>query len=310
MEPLLRGGRKTLELKLNVREKKNFGGFDSVGRVCGTKCYTRAVQELKALDPAEGGPTFAELAEVGKLKVDAIEVEEEWWTEGAEDSESVTQRLNEFLHQVEHSPAKTIVVVGHSHFYRELFRRFLHPAFFQHDPQLARTLQTKSVPNCSVLCCDLDFTMRPCKCCRAMPCPATPRPATPRPTTPPPGARHRRAPPATPHHATAGPVPIPVYAAAAASMRAAARSSSRSRLRQPPGLPVGWDRRCHQPRQRNVFCADRSRQDETRQRRRPCCARPAWQVQGERIAASHRRGARIRRDAAQWPWQWSHGILR
>ena len=184
MAPLLSGGRKTLELKLNVREKKNFGGFDSVGRVCGAKCYTRALHELKALDQADGGPTFAELSEVGKLKVDPIEVEEEWWTEGAEDKESVTERLNEFLHQVEHSPAKTMVVVGHSHFFREVFRRFLHPAFFQHDPQLARTLQTKSVPNCSVLCCDLDFTMRPCQCCRATPRHAAPRRAAP---------RHRRA---------------------------------------------------------------------------------------------------------------------
>ena len=61
----------------------------------------------------------------------------------------------------EHCAADKIVCVGHSHFFREIFRRFLHPAFAHRDPHLSRTLQSKSVPNCSVLCCEVDFSLKP-----------------------------------------------------------------------------------------------------------------------------------------------------
>ena len=63
--------------------------------------------------------------------------------------------------QLEHSDVERLILVSHSHYYRAFFRRFLHPTFFQRDPVYARTLQTKSVPNCSVLACELDFSLRP-----------------------------------------------------------------------------------------------------------------------------------------------------
>ena len=49
---------------------------------------------------------------------------------------------------------------SHSHFFREIFRRFLHPSFYMTDSHLARTLQTKSIPNCTVLACDFDFSLK------------------------------------------------------------------------------------------------------------------------------------------------------
>ena len=82
------------------REKKNFGGLDSIGRVCGHECYKRALYELRSLDIADGGPSAVELSELTKLKVDPGEVEQEWWNEGAEDSESLMSRLDELMHQV------------------------------------------------------------------------------------------------------------------------------------------------------------------------------------------------------------------
>jgi len=160
LAPILSQPGKKLEVKPNAREKKNFGGLDSIGRVTGQACYQRALQELKALDQ-DGGPTPAELSEVQNLSVDPTEVEDEWWNEGAEDDFSLTSRLDELLHQAEHSAAETIVLVGHSHFFREVFRRFLHPTFHLTDPHLARTLQSKSIPNCTVLACEFDFAMRP-----------------------------------------------------------------------------------------------------------------------------------------------------
>mmetsp|Transcript_41004 Transcript_41004/g.108374 ORF Transcript_41004/g.108374 Transcript_41004/m.108374 type:complete len:281 (+) Transcript_41004:2-844(+) len=162
LEPLLQLPGRTLELKLNVREKKNFGGLDSIGRVCGDECYQRALAELRSMDEGEGGPTSADMGPLSSLSVDPVEVGEEWWvSDGAEDSKSLDERLNELLHQIEHAPAERIVIVGHSHYYRAFFKRFLHPAFFHRDAGLARTLQTKSVPNCCVLSCSLDFSFRP-----------------------------------------------------------------------------------------------------------------------------------------------------
>ena len=94
LSPILSQPGKTLELKLNAREKKNFGGLDSIGRVCGAQCYPRALAELRALDANDGGPTASELMDLSRLQVDPTEVEEEWWNEGAEDSESLTSRLD------------------------------------------------------------------------------------------------------------------------------------------------------------------------------------------------------------------------
>ena len=160
--PLLKLPNRTLELKLNVREKKNFGGLDSIGRVCGAECYLRALSELRSLDENDGGPSEEDVEKLSGLQVDPMEVMEEWWnSDGAEDSKSLEERLSEFVHQLEHCDAERIIVVGHSHYYRAFFKRFLHPVFFQRDPGLARTLQTKSVPNCSVLSCEMEFDLRP-----------------------------------------------------------------------------------------------------------------------------------------------------
>ena len=163
LSPVLEQGKRTLELKTNVREKKNFGGLDSIGRVCGAECYMRALRELRNLDAADGGPALADVQSISNLSVDTVEVEEEWWTASAsaEDSKSLDERLQELLHQLEHASSDRIIVVGHSHYYQALFKRFLHPSFFQRDAALARMLQTKSVPNCAVVKCELDFSLRP-----------------------------------------------------------------------------------------------------------------------------------------------------
>ena len=69
-------------------------------QVCGHECYKRALYELRSLDVADGGPSAVELSELTRLSVDPAEVEQEWWNEGAEDSESLMSRLDELFHQV------------------------------------------------------------------------------------------------------------------------------------------------------------------------------------------------------------------
>jgi len=158
LEPLLQGRR--LELKANVREKKNWGGLDSIGRVCGVMCHQRALEELRELDQDSGGPGPAEVAKLGKIQVDPLEVQEEWWSDGAESDKNLGDRLDEFLDQIQHAPQNKIVVVAHSHLFRNLFKRYLHPCFCMRAPDVALRLQSTSIPNGTVLNCTMDFSLR------------------------------------------------------------------------------------------------------------------------------------------------------
>ena len=50
-----------------------------------------------------------------------------------------------------------MVLVGHSHFFREIFRKQLRADFAASSPELADGLRTEKLQNCGVACVDLDF---------------------------------------------------------------------------------------------------------------------------------------------------------
>eukprot|EP00316_Scyphosphaera_apsteinii_P020048 CAMPEP_0119331740 /NCGR_PEP_ID=MMETSP1333-20130426/81294_1 /TAXON_ID=418940 /ORGANISM="Scyphosphaera apsteinii, Strain RCC1455" /LENGTH=625 /DNA_ID=CAMNT_0007341413 /DNA_START=54 /DNA_END=1931 /DNA_ORIENTATION=+ len=161
LEPLLSATGNVLELKANVREKKNWGGLDSIGRVCADECRERAIAELSDLDATEGGPTAAELERLKQLGVDPLEVQEAWWCDGVESESQLDARLLELMDQIRFADASSIVIVAHSHLFRAIFKRFLHPTVFHRSPELAQRLQSTSVPNGTVLDCELDFMCSP-----------------------------------------------------------------------------------------------------------------------------------------------------
>ena len=66
-----------MELKINARERKNWGGLDSVGRVVGAQCRQRALSELRGLEVLSD----SEMRKVNELSVVAQEVSEPWWSE-------------------------------------------------------------------------------------------------------------------------------------------------------------------------------------------------------------------------------------
>jgi len=158
LEPLLQG--RHLELKANVRERKNWGGLDSIGRVTGVMCHQRALEELRELDEHEGGPDKADVEKFAKLQVDPLEVQEEWWCDGVESDKDMEKRLLEFLDQIQHAPQSRIVVVAHSHLFRSIFKKFLHPCYCMRAPDVALRLQSTSIPNGTVLNCTMDFSLR------------------------------------------------------------------------------------------------------------------------------------------------------
>ena len=59
-------------------------------------------------------------------------------------------RLSALLEQIRYSPAESVVLVGHSHFFRELLKAYLHDDFDARDPELAAALRKKKLSNCGV----------------------------------------------------------------------------------------------------------------------------------------------------------------
>eukprot|EP00966_Prymnesium_polylepis_P130718 3023612-Prymnesium_polylepis.1 len=61
------------------------------------------------------------------------------------------------MSELQACPSPVIVVVGHSNFFRRMFRACLHPSFKKRCPSLANTLCDSKIANCGVVCCELDF---------------------------------------------------------------------------------------------------------------------------------------------------------
>ena len=76
----------SLHLKPNAREKKNFGGRDTIGQSVGAECGTRATSLLHNLAGAED---FARCEQAAQF--DVTEVEQQWWATAAERKEEAVQ---------------------------------------------------------------------------------------------------------------------------------------------------------------------------------------------------------------------------
>jgi hypothetical protein len=114
---VMEAGGRQIELKPNAREKKNMGGRDTQGLVVGADCARRALTELAKVAPAD---EVRSLASGARLNCD--EVDEAWWNMSPEGKDEVQERMRELLHQIHYSEHDTIVIVGHSHFFRAMFQ--------------------------------------------------------------------------------------------------------------------------------------------------------------------------------------------
>lgn len=145
-----------LVLMANAREKQNFGGFDSKPHAIGSDVIKRTLDELVLLYKGKDNMKTV-VDEFGKLTFDTEEVQDRWWNNvSAESDTQVKARLDAFMAQLKYSPHKTIVVVGHSHFFRAVFKQFLSTEFKETNKEFARQLSTMKLPNCGVAQLDLD----------------------------------------------------------------------------------------------------------------------------------------------------------
>ena len=121
MDPLLSAmATPSVALLPNLREKRNLGGKDSSGKWVGEALVDGikgAMGELYADDPELG-------ARLAAPALDIAQVGAQWWVGSAESEEAVRARIDDALCQLRFSPESSAVIVGHSHYFREMLRAF------------------------------------------------------------------------------------------------------------------------------------------------------------------------------------------
>mmetsp|Transcript_100660 Transcript_100660/g.313814 ORF Transcript_100660/g.313814 Transcript_100660/m.313814 type:complete len:268 (+) Transcript_100660:757-1560(+) len=143
-----------LVLMANAREKQNFGGLDTWSTKIGVDVLQNCLDELRVLYEGEEKDV---LETFGRLRFDAHDVQDNWWFDGiAESKEDLQVRMEEFMSQLLYSPHRSMVVVGHSHFFRAVFKTFLSDDFFAENKELARAISSKKLMNCGVARVELD----------------------------------------------------------------------------------------------------------------------------------------------------------
>lgn len=143
------GVRRELVFMPNAREQQKFGGRDTKSSVRGLDVIQRSLNELRAL--YSDVPDSPVVDNFKKLKFDVQEVQDQWWTVDSKESDAqLAARLNDFMSQLLFSPHRVIVVVGHSFFFRAVFKKYLSSSFKAKRPFFAAQLQTKKLMNCGI----------------------------------------------------------------------------------------------------------------------------------------------------------------
>jgi len=97
------------------------------------------------------------LKHFSKMTFDTQEVQDTWWCQdAAESAAALNDRAQEFMSQLLYAPHRSIIVVGHSHFFRAVFKKFLSDDFRKHNPALAQQIASMKLPNCGVARAELD----------------------------------------------------------------------------------------------------------------------------------------------------------
>ena len=152
----LRSPGRRVRLAPNAREKRNHGAVDSIGCAIGEEEVRARLMQTTA-ELYEGDADAASRA-VGGIELEDLEVRQRWWcTSSAESELEVHQRLAEFVRQIQYASEETIVLVGHSHWIRELLREYLHESVGRRDPEFAKRLTSRKLSNCGVARLAFDF---------------------------------------------------------------------------------------------------------------------------------------------------------
>jgi broad specificity phosphatase PhoE len=138
-----------LRLLRDIRERRRRGGRDTTGTRRGSQVSEKVRRQLGT----PGGSTAAREYDSIIACIDYSDVEDQWWDVRAESKDAMQARIEAFVEELRSTPAELapIIVVGHSFFFREVFRRF-----GGQEPG-ARPFQTKVLSNCGVVAVTLTF---------------------------------------------------------------------------------------------------------------------------------------------------------
>jgi broad specificity phosphatase PhoE len=145
-----------LTLLSSLREVKNFGSFDTVGRYSGEE-ISKHVHEMLKRDLGE-----ERCQEVLKPTIDFNDAQEQWWTalEVQESKSDVNLRLKELWNylrygtekdHVTQEDASVVILVGHSHYFRQLLRENLSPEYREREMEWTTELSQKKLDNAACL---------------------------------------------------------------------------------------------------------------------------------------------------------------
>lgn len=177
-------GARSVQLNPNAREKRNFGGKDSSGKHVGDEITADLERSMYELYPAAGkaeellrwpwaastpctctctactAPTqhaHCTCNAYARPQLDLELVQTQWWLGQKEEEAHVVARTDELLAQLRYCEATSIVLVGHSHYFRELFRNFMPETAQSAAPELLK----KKLSNGGMVAVDLNWADQP-----------------------------------------------------------------------------------------------------------------------------------------------------
>jgi broad specificity phosphatase PhoE len=139
-----------------IRECKRLGGMDSVGVAKGAEILPR----LRSESLSELGKEKVDKLIAPEIKIDAFfDTDQEWWVRQSsyEEDKTLGARVKEAVNFIRHSPHDTIICVGHSLFFREIFKQLRHPAMLKTRPDIASDMVSKKLNNAAVFGTTVEF---------------------------------------------------------------------------------------------------------------------------------------------------------
>lgn len=144
-----------IQLQRNLREAKNVGSFDTVGRFEGDEIKEKVQEEL-------------EKQNIGRcihgVTIDSHDATRCWWTKlsDKERKEDVYNRQSCLWRKLRFgNDHEVLILVGHSHFFRELCKNFLSRNFRKSNAKLAEKLTKLKLDNAACLCIEVEWDCTP-----------------------------------------------------------------------------------------------------------------------------------------------------
>eukprot|EP00928_Gymnodinium_smaydae_P056326 TRINITY_DN39722_c0_g1_i1.p1 TRINITY_DN39722_c0_g1~~TRINITY_DN39722_c0_g1_i1.p1 ORF type:complete len:479 (-),score=62.91 TRINITY_DN39722_c0_g1_i1:422-1858(-) len=149
-----------LKLRAELREIKNLGGMDTIGSARGGAIRTHVHQELQSLyQEADAADACKTLARLTSVPINTNNTEDEWWSDIKEDEQDAQERVSELLVQLKLCSESSIVVVGHSDFFRFLCSHFLSSTCRKLYPETSHAFGLYRMMNCGVAALCVDFSL-------------------------------------------------------------------------------------------------------------------------------------------------------